>query len=180
MTHEQQIRAALDLLGPRVNHKDDLRSDIEAALIGIEMATPEYNIGSKHNKRQFKKIITALKRAQDGANQLPLEMRLILTGEPSSAAWLKEYIQEAERWLAAPTAPPRRTGHKQRNAVGEASYLLAKYGLPIWATRKGLWHKLSAILFGDQKADLFRHMLAISAPRGRLFRRMSRPDPGRK
>jgi hypothetical protein len=35
MTREQQIRAALRLLGPLVDHKDDLRSDIEAALIGI-------------------------------------------------------------------------------------------------------------------------------------------------
>jgi hypothetical protein len=168
MTREQQIRAALRLLGPLVDHKDDLRSDIEAALIGIEMADPGRLI-NKHDKRQLKKIIAALKRARDGADQLPWEMRFILTREPASVAWLGEYIQLAERWLAEPTAPPRRTGHKQRNAVGEASYLLAKYGLPIWATRKGLWHQLSAILFGDLKADLFRHMLAVSAPRGRLI-----------
>jgi hypothetical protein len=180
MTREQQIRAALRLLGPRIDHKDDLRSDIEAALVSIEMADPGHPLGTKHNKQQLKKISAALQRAQAAADQLPFEMRFILTREPPSVAWLEEYIQLAEQWLAEPTAPPGRPGHKQRNTVIEASYLLAKYSLPIWATRKGLWHKLSAILFGDLKADLFRHMLAVSAPRGRLIPHISRPDPGRK
>jgi hypothetical protein len=170
MTYEQQIRAALRLLG---SHAPGLHGDIVFFLACIKSSEDFFRVGTKRNKQQLKKIHTALTRAQKEINQLPLFLQ-----HNWFSPGLEDYIRTVELWLAEPsiTAPRHRTAPKQKTAVQYAHKLLSKNGFPIKATRKGLWHQLSAILFGDPRADLFRHMLAFSKRRKQLLD----PNQGQK
>ncbi len=182
MTREQQIRAALHLLRRWVDH-EHLRSVIELAIRYVESVVETRHMldqGINPNKKQLKKIITALKRAQKENKQLQWEIELSSTEPPIAVdpiLVLEKWIKGAESRLARPIDPPHRTAHRQRVAVECAYTILHDYHLPIKTTRKGLWHQLSAILFGDLKVDLFRHMSAFSK-RQKLA--ASRPEPGRK
>jgi hypothetical protein len=183
MTREQQIRAAIHLLRRWMDH-EHLRSAIELAIRYVEsVVETRHNLERSWNpnKKQLKKLITALKRAQKENKQLQWEIELLSSIEPPVAVdpvlVLEKWIKAAESRLAQPIGPPHRTAHKQRVAVETAYTFLHGYRLPIKTTRKGLWHQLSAILFRDPKADLFRHMSAFSK---RLKLIASRPEPGRK
>jgi hypothetical protein len=89
------------------------------------------------------------------------------------------------QWLTTETAPPRKwvmfsllspkkpipdilpddaglsvgSGKKNR-AAEDAHWLLTKWGhdAGIVTTRGGTWHKLAAILYGDEQADLFQYL----------------------
>ena len=89
------------------------------------------------------------------------------------------------QWLATETALPRKhvmysllspkkpipdaipdgaglsagTGKKNR-ATEDAHWLLTKWGhdTSIVTTRGGTWHKLAAVLYGDERADLFQYL----------------------
>ena len=50
---------------------------------------------------------------------------------------------------------------KHRTAVRLAYELLSEWNGTIALSRNGTWHKLSALLFGDQRVNLYRHMRAF-------------------
>jgi hypothetical protein len=74
---------------------------------------------------------------------------------PVDAGGIKSAVKDTEMQL---------NWNPQASAVEEyavklAHDLLAKWGVKTVTTRKKPWWKLSAILFGDENADLYRHLL---------------------
>lgn len=161
MTLDDQIREALSLLTPKEEDRGECRERIFDALnvINIEVANREHprTYVSKEAKLTLEQFCAALKRARDIRNKLPPMMNMV----SFSSLDLDGYIATCEEYLAVPSGPPRRQAFRQRAAVIEARDLLMYYGKRPTTTRLGAWHKLSAILFGDKRADLYHHCAAF-------------------
>jgi len=186
MTREQQIVAAVRVFAPALRTEADYarcRADIDDALniIDVEIAKEDVGIAwrSKESRRAVAAFAKALKRAEAAYNALP---ELVRHG------WFQDLdlnpiIAKVEGWsgFSEKAGPPRRKAHKQRAAAREAWRLLWEYGLSQKARRGSHWHRLTAILYGDKQADLFRHLRNPDLFRGHYrFLRLPRPDPGQK
>jgi hypothetical protein len=149
---EPHIRAALKLLAPERRFRDECGSDIDEAITVIEVNTAV----DKKETRALKSLQSALVRASALARAAGLRGDLV-----------KNQIALCNRLLAQ---PPWRPPSRQAEAVKEAIHLISKWNrkAPTGVTRGSKWHKLSAILYGDAKIDLFNHM--------RAYRRAARPS----
>jgi hypothetical protein len=178
MKRDQQIRKALNLLAPPAKKRAECRADVESALDVVEMFgkgdkvfQAERSAAANRARDIFHKTICKALREYDAMVKAgfgsPREGRLYL------------------RWLAMRTAPPRKhvtysllspkkpipdvipdgaglsagSGKKTR-ATEDAHWLLTKWsgGTKIVTTKSGTWHRLAAILYGDEQADLFQYL----------------------
>ena len=167
MTREQQISAALLLLGNAGCDKTYIVSEIEMAIdtIGV-LAASQSTLPSKAQRLATRQLLHALRRSVVAAKRLAkLDIRWALFPIDLSA-----FIARCERELIRPARAPVRTAHKQKLAVKEALGLLLKYGTQrdVRISRNSRWHQLAAVLFGNTEADLFRHMRACSRKSARL------------
>jgi hypothetical protein len=64
---------------------------------------------------------------------------------------------------------PDRTDFGKRRAAEAAARLLQTHNLPVKASRRGKFCRLAALIYGDEKADLFRQC--------RAYKQMTRSGP---
>jgi hypothetical protein len=70
---------------------------------------------------------------------------------------LRKLQKELENLAALPLSKPKRSSDLQKNAAAFAAALLKKQQVPLMTTRGGKFHKLAAVLYGKDDADLFNH-----------------------
>lgn len=163
-TPEQIVTNALSELAPARALREQCKSDIEEALIDIEMDGAEPKPYSKNTKGVVRALRASLKKAQllhDKLKKL----------DDYGIMWpldLRERIEFYDEWLAGKPESEHRTSLRQKVAVKEARALVIKYSKnkkkDYSVTRGNKWWKLSAILLGDPDVDLFRHMRALTRP----------------
>jgi hypothetical protein len=161
MARQEQVEAALKLIDPPPDRRDQCRGHIE------------YMLGEASDD---------LKRARAGAKEwkayhLALR-RLLVTHDRLEATGWGGWIERAaiERAIDATTPEQYRrerarseayadfAGSEQACAVALAHDLLTQWWNNddlITTTRKGPWWRLSAILYGDPDADLYRYLRAF-------------------
>jgi hypothetical protein len=88
------------------------------------------------------------KRAADAG--VPLAFRL-------------DAIDRALEWLDHWSPPP--SALNQRHAVALAYELATRWGMKTLVSRKGKWHQLAQILYGDREADLYRQVQTFAKMR---------------
>lgn len=149
-----QVAAAMKLLDGR----GGARANIERAVVIIEYECnrQEFNNSeiSKEAKRNLRSLISAYRRAQIAQKKV-------------HGIWQHFYfkiefeplITRADELLKRKAGPPKRDATKAHVAVREAYDLLRRFGYPVAVTRGGKWHKLSAVLNGED-TDLFHHLRA--------------------
>jgi hypothetical protein len=162
MTREEQIAAALKVLAPALRSAADrvaARERIDDLLntMGMRVAYAEafQQLRSQAKRRALATFAAALRRA-DVAHRRLTEGLNFVGLDSLNFPVLQPHIATAEELLRA--KPLKRGPYRQQLAVKCARDLLTNYDLPVKTTRKGSWHRLAAILFGDKDYDLFRHM----------------------
>jgi hypothetical protein len=161
VTKSKQIAAALSVLLDAHPHGNNPRTRawgkhiIEHFLGAMEeqsdVEIEHLRIRSAETKQQLTKAISHLQSAQKVIATLPLRVR--------NSFDIEKQIRHARLWASVAHRPAHRVASKQRVAVDYAAMLFDLTEQRVGATRNGRWHKLSAILYGDPKADLFNHML---------------------
>lgn len=173
MPPKQQIKAALAILAPPRRLHVAVREEVEYVIaeFGVicrnkEAAKPP----SGQIRKKLRSIRASLQKSQNIANELSqLDIRWALFRLD-----LHEAIARCDRQLREPAGPKRRSADREKFAVHYARYLIAEFGdkKDLAVTRGNKWHKLSAVLLGDEGANLYRHMRALKDA--------VRPDLGRK
>jgi hypothetical protein len=172
MTREQQIKAALEILKLPPGRRAAARVSIEKALDALDCACV------LHWKMKFLRSKTATK-ARDAHYRALCRLRVthkslfatargigldLTTIENAITAF--EELDALVRYEFYPDFDGR---WRQGFTVAAGHALLMQYWGSdefITKTRKGAWWRLSAILYGDENADLFRHMCAFKPERG--------------
>jgi hypothetical protein len=139
---DPRMRARCKAMVEHFLRASEAQSDIEIERLRIRSAD---------TKRRLKKAIIHLESASNVIKELPPRVR--------DSFDLKKQIRRAQLWASIAPGPAHRVASKQRVAVDYAAMLFELTEQFVGATRKGRWHKLSDILYGDPKADLFNHML---------------------
>ena len=163
LTHDQQMRQALNVLKPPQDAHAQCESDIEAALDVIEWDGLDPRPNSAKIRKVVKPLLAALQRCKYAYNALFAIDEAHAHELMRDAPDLNVHIATYQEWLSERPGKPRRAAVKQRCAVKEAHALVLKYcksKKEHSKTRDNAWHKLSAILVGDDKLDLFNHMRA--------------------
>ncbi|MEI9805357.1 MAG: hypothetical protein WDN48_14200 [Pseudolabrys sp.] len=137
------------------------KSDIEDALDNIEWDGLDPKPNSKQVREAVKRLLKQLedcKREYEALHKLDCaHAHELMRGAPD----LDVHIATYKEWLSERPGQPRRSAAKQMCAVKEARTLVLKYcksEKDHSTTRGNAWHKLSAILAGDDQLDLFNHM----------------------
>ena len=177
MTRSKQVAAALSVLLD--DHPDGFNTDpwwrsfcteeVEECLRDIEecesfdtLSGYEFehaHIRSPGTKRELKKAIKHLRISHDVLAKLPPRVR-------RSFVDINKQIRRARLWASLQRGRPIHTGFKQSLAVVSAAMLFETTLQKVGATRKGRWHRLAAILYGDKPAigrrepgiDFLNHM----------------------
>ena len=153
MTRKQQIKEALALLDPPPPEREDCRRDIERMLDRMEGVSRVVKYAV--TKKSMRAYSAALRKMQTASrNHARAGGSLTLRG-------IDQAVASNEAWSRSWQPPPRWLKHKE--AVGAAYKLLARWtrrGIVVSST--GTWHKLSAILFGDERVNLYRHLRAFA------------------
>jgi hypothetical protein len=161
LTHTQQVRRALKELAPAGNERAQCAAAIEDALEEIEFDALVLVAQKKETRRLVAQLYGALRKCQSLHKAL---MRLdAKCGGIVAPLDLSEEIACYEEWLAEPTERSGDRALRQKSAVKHARALVVKYRprkQDYTLTRRNAWHRLSAILAGDKKLDLFNHMRA--------------------
>ena len=83
-------------------------------------------------------------------------------------AFRLDAIDHAIEWLDHWSPPP--SALKQHHAVALAYELATSWGMKTLVSRKGKWHQLAQILYGDRDADLYRQVQTFAIRGGRCVR----------
>jgi hypothetical protein len=163
LTPEQQVKKALRILAPAESVRKKCDEDVCWALEEITVAALEeiFKPQGKEVRAAVKRYVVALRRCQAAFNAL---YRLdLITGGAVAPRNYREDIASYEAWLDEAPDKPRRIAHKNRASVQEARKLIIKYcsEKDLSLTRRSKWHRLSAVLAGDEDVDLFNIMLKI-------------------
>jgi hypothetical protein len=158
VTREQQIRAALKLSELPPARREAGRARIETALdIMVSVGTLHTLIKACRSAAHTKAIKVYRKRLW----QLEQARKAICVVEGVEYVPTKKDPDEPKQYELYPGAGGR---WKQAFAVAFAYELLMEWWGGdefITTTRKGSWWRLSAILYGDEDIDLFRHLRAF-------------------
>lgn len=161
LTHEQQVRKALNELKPSQDTKALCKTDIEAALDTIEWDGLDPKPNSKKIRVAVRRLLNRLEQCKSEYEKLQkldhAHAHELMRGAPD----LDVHIETYKEWLSEDSPPPRKSAAKQKAAVKEARALVLKFckrKQDASATRKNAWHRLAAILAGDDQLDLFNHM----------------------
>jgi hypothetical protein len=93
-------------------------------------------------------------------------------------AFRLDAIDHAIEWLDHWSPPP--SALKQHHAVALAYELATSWGMKTLVSRKGKWHQLSQILYGDREADLYRQVQTFAKMRRVRSRRTTKVRSRRK
>jgi hypothetical protein len=164
---KKAIKAALDILKPKLAEREDCLEDVRYAFESVQNADEQHELfspPSKETKRAYGKVLAALKRVKAAQQQLPRFELLLLKKICDLEMGIKFCEYKKDQWEQMPARKPHPPSHKQRRAVSWAYnlvelWLVRKKGIDDAdsLSRESPWHKLSAILFG-KKVDLLAHM----------------------
>jgi len=165
MTRKQKIEEALTLLAPERGKRADCRRDIEWMLNHFEDCT---RTSANHQAARVKPTKTAIRRYDAALRRL---LRYYEALPTVSKPWFAETTTFYERMRLNTEAgfqPSRPSPHayEKREAVQAARDLLRWWDHKPTITRNGPWATLSAIIFGDEEADLFDHLRSVSKTPG--------------
>ena len=180
MTPEQQVKAALKILAPPPRLRNAVQEEIEYALSEIDAMCSSAKPPSTKVKTKLRSLLASLKKSQNIARELA-EQDLRWRRFPLD---LIEHMERCSRQLRMPAGPKRRSADREKFAVAHAQALLFdalfnKYAdmKDLAVTRENKWYRLSAVLFGNEGHNLYRHMRNLKQVNQAAF---VRPDPGRK
>jgi hypothetical protein len=150
---DKQIEAALDMLVPLQDERERCRAHIEEVLDLMASADRAAEHGvTKKALSDYRDVLVQFrarsKRSADAG--VPLAFRL-------------DAIDHAIKWLDHWSPPP--SALKQRHAVALAYELATRWGMKTLVSRKGKWHQLAQILYGDREADLYRQVQTFAKMR---------------
>jgi hypothetical protein len=167
MTPKQQIRAARQILKP------GSEDEIKYALAEIDAQERHAKPLSKRQRLVTARLLNALRRSAALAAELSKVDAYWALFPIAPAA-----IARLERTLRKPSAAKHRAADRQKLAVAHARILISEFGdeKDLAVSRDNGWHQLSAILYGDESVDLFRHMRDLKSELRLVFR----PELGRK
>jgi hypothetical protein len=177
---KQQIKEALALLDPRPPEREDCRRDIERKLDHMKAVSRavEYAV-TKKSMRAYSAALRKMQKASRNHTRAggslalragtPVVTEFTVTDREGNKGRLRvrgggidQAVALDEKWSRYWQPPSRWLKHKE--AVRAAYELLARWnprGIVVSST--GTWHKLSAILFGDERVNLYRHLRAFAA-----------------
>lgn len=166
-TKDDQFRDALKIMltehphGPEFSKEHRgwcelwLRREIDDIEMHVAKKAESLQIRSNRIKGELRKVISGLKRASAAIERVPSRIRVTLKDLDTKRA-----IRRAELWRSVRPNPRKRSSAKQQVAVAVAHGLLTIFERGPNTTRRGEWHRLSAILYGKPKHDLYNTMLA--------------------
>jgi hypothetical protein len=156
VTRKQQIKEALALLDPPPPEHEDCRRDIERKLDHmIEVSRAVKYAATKKSMRAYSAALRKMQKASRNHTRAGGALTL-------RAGGIDQAVATDEAWLRCWQPPSRWLKHKE--AVFAAYKLLDRWnqhGIVVSST--GTWHRLSAILFGDKRVNLYRHLRAFAA-----------------
>jgi hypothetical protein len=157
VTRDQQVQAALRLLSPDPERREECERAINEALDWMARETHDAILSTRKYKAVLERYRKALARLELERNALLQLERGIGSAPPLDLNPSKMYCDAQLR------QPPARLALRLANpkyyAAWQARNLLQEWSRRrITKTRGGPWAKLAAILYGDQRADLFRNI----------------------
>ena len=163
VTRDKQIDTALKLVAPPPHQRETCRDLIDGVLRNMERV----GIADKDFVSDRSKATIRARGAYNSAARrlLAADTALLAAGwrGPIDRAEIERAIMNTEprpkTWIRLVRV--RGASVKHTNAVRLAYELLSEFNGKIVLSRNGTWHKLSALLFGDQRVNLYRHMRAF-------------------
>jgi hypothetical protein len=156
LTEAEQIKKAKAILKRPGISDPDLEDFIKTALDDIEENATEAEQSnearSAKTKAELRTLTKRLRSARISANRLPPHMSALFRNR------IDEALQLADTWERLPPGPRSRTSYRQQIAAGYADMMLFLHGKLPKTTRGKDFHRLAAILYGDDKVDLYRHL----------------------
>jgi hypothetical protein len=158
VTRAGQIIAALELLGPPPpRRREDRRRHVEHVVDEMESVRRAAE-HAKVTRKRMRTYSAALRKFQAASRAH--------AAAGGSLALSQRRVDRAvaldEEWSAHWHPPSPWLEHK--TAVEWAYKLLGRWNPhDIVVSRVGTWHKLSAVLFGNRRANLYRHLRAFAA-----------------
>jgi hypothetical protein len=156
LTEAEQIKKAKAILKRPGISDPDLEDFIKTALDDIEENATEAEQSnaarSAKSKAELRTLTKRLRSARISANRLPPHMSVRFHKK------INELVQFAERLERLPPGPRYRGSIRAQLAASFADMMLFLHGKLPKITRGKDYHRLTAILYGDDKLDLFRHL----------------------
>jgi hypothetical protein len=165
---DKQINDALDVLAPPPDERERCRAHIEEVLELMASAdrAAEHAVTKKALSDYRDLLVRFRKGSKHSADAgVPLAFRL-------------DAIDHAIEWLDHWSPPP--SALKQHHAVALAYELATSWGMKTLVSRKGKWHQLAQILYGDRDADLYRQVQTFAKRRQVRSRRKPQVRSHRK
>jgi hypothetical protein len=158
MTRGGQVRAALKLLDPPPHERQDCQRHVEYVLDRVNWAGRNIE-HAKVTRKNMRAYSTALRKLQDASQAHHRAGGILLL--PTSE--IDRMVACNEQWSCHWQPPSRRLKH--RTAVALAYELLTgwKPSVGCVVSRTGAWHRLATVVFGDPRANLYRHLRAFAA-----------------
>jgi hypothetical protein len=182
MTRDQQVKAALKLSKLPRDRYEAARASIENALDIMVDATIAHNVWKAARSK-------AAHKAERAYHQALCRLRTTHKAALATGAGVPPHFDLVRIESAIRASEPRRYevlyragGTKPTFAVALAYELLMEWWGGdefITTTRKGSWWQLSAILYGDPDADLFRHLRRFKPELSPFRRSSARSGAGR-
>jgi hypothetical protein len=146
-----RFKQAWKIISPKPQSQRECEYDLVRALLLIPIAAGYYDrIKPAESKRQLLRDARKLRAAIPAVHR---NNKLIedLNREV-------KFVEDYANSIVVGKGKPRRS-MARHNAVHQACELLKKYGSkPPRKSRKGKWHRLAKVLFGDPDADLFDYI----------------------
>jgi hypothetical protein len=168
MTEAEQVKKMVALLSepPTHDYPNGLREELARdALAQVNLAEAEVTKSVRERSATTKKALedleASLGQASYRVNDLPEHMRppfQAVAEMRKTAANLLKVFPPTQAEMNGERRRGYRIAPRQKAAVGMAEFLLVICGAPLKKTRDGKWHRLAAILYGNEKIDLFSHI----------------------
>jgi hypothetical protein len=118
-----------------------------------------YGVRTKQQKQAANNVAVAIRRLEIAlkSKHLTLKDKRCFPMDEIALKFARERFEASAKTTLG---PPKRTDFGKRRAALAASGLLQKHNLPVNVARRGKFCRLAALLYGDEKADLFCHCRA--------------------
>jgi hypothetical protein len=172
MTHDKElVRAALKIVG------GDGVQNVRAALAAVRLAKlkPSHRYGpdavTKRQKNAARTLALALRRLSHilASRDLAWTLRdkIRIDDEGGLERYIKDWIVLADAAVARNLSKPSGYDAAKHEAAKQAARLLMEQGKALIRTRKKSdFCRLAAVLYGQPRADLYRHCSRVKAEIG--------------
>ena len=153
--YAKRVQQAFALIKPKAVRRDACRYDVEEALIEIDRIGLDSAVSrprTKAAKKAAGRLAGALERVEVVLKDRGLDTYIRICFPKAELSRWKLKCQELAKTTSGKLV--RTNARKKRLAVGEASWLMDRYGGRAVATKGSDFCRLAALLYGDAKADL--------------------------